>query len=86
MDDLFKHYRENTELSAPPELSAAVMARLGSNQGRLPPLHLVLGSSAGLAAAIAFALTLLASDNQVRPPSAASLFGASGADVFAIRP
>jgi ABC-type thiamin/hydroxymethylpyrimidine transport system permease subunit len=86
MNDLFNHYREKTALSAPPELTAAVMSRLASNQFGLPPLFLIFGSSAGLAAAIAFALTLLASNDQVRPPSAASLFGATGAEVFAIRP
>jgi hypothetical protein len=84
MKDLFKHYREKTELSAPPDLTATVMSRLDSNQPGLPSLYLLLGSSAGLAAAIAFALTFLTTNDQVRPPSTASLFG--GAGVFENRP
>jgi len=86
MDDLFNRYREKTALSALPVLSENVMSRLAGNRSGLPPLFLVVGSSAGLAACLAFALTFLATDVQVRPPSTACLFGATGAEVFAIRP
>ncbi len=86
MDDLFNQYREETTRSAPPDLVACVMSRLEGTRIGTPSLCLVLSSSAGLAAAIAFTVTLLASDDLPQPPPTATLFKGNGGGIVSVRP
>lgn len=86
MNDLFDQYHERTKRPAPVGFAAGVMSRLAAQQVWKPSLGLVLGSSVGLAAAVAFIVTFMASENRTPPPPAASLFKGTSGEMLSFHP